>query len=105
APFCPFMADEIYDNLDGTLQSVHLCDFPTGEGLSENGRPGREEEWGGARAFARETVRRGRGARGKAKIKVRQPLGEAVVVADGREREAIERLLEVRRDSVKIKQG
>ena len=35
----------------------------------------------------------GCGARGKAKIKVRQPLGEAVVVADGREREAIERLV------------
>ena len=28
APFCPFIADEIYDNLDGTLASVHLCDFP-----------------------------------------------------------------------------
>ncbi len=29
APFCPFVADEIYDNLDGTESSVHLCDFPT----------------------------------------------------------------------------
>ena len=28
APLCPFVADEIYDNLDGTLASVHLCDFP-----------------------------------------------------------------------------
>src|SRR4051812_2867553 len=28
APFCPFLADEIYDNLDGTEPSVHLCDFP-----------------------------------------------------------------------------
>src|SRR6202035_837842 len=27
APFCPFIADEIYDNLDGALASVHLCDF------------------------------------------------------------------------------
>ena len=30
APFCPFIADEIYDNLDGELESVHLCDFPAG---------------------------------------------------------------------------
>ena len=45
-------------------------------------------------ALARETVRLGSGARGKAKRKVRQPLREAVVVADGREREAIERLAE-----------
>ncbi len=29
APFCPFVADEIYDNLDATLPSVHLCDFPS----------------------------------------------------------------------------
>src|SRR3954466_1553070 len=28
APFCPFVADEIYDNLDGELASVHLCDWP-----------------------------------------------------------------------------
>ena len=28
APLCPFIADEIYDNLDGELESVHLCDFP-----------------------------------------------------------------------------
>ncbi len=28
APMCPFIADEIYDNLDGALASVHLCDFP-----------------------------------------------------------------------------
>ncbi len=28
APFCPFVADEIYDNLDGSEPSVHLCDFP-----------------------------------------------------------------------------
>ena len=28
APFCPFMADEMYDNLDGDQASIHLCDFP-----------------------------------------------------------------------------
>ena len=28
APFTPFIADEIYDNLDGGEPSVHLCDFP-----------------------------------------------------------------------------
>ena len=26
APFCPFIADEIFDNLDGSEPSVHLCD-------------------------------------------------------------------------------
>ncbi len=54
-------------------------------------------------ALARETVRLGLGARGKAKIKVRQPLGEAVVVADGRERAAIERLADVVREELNVR--
>ena len=28
APFTPFVAEEIYPNLDGSLESVHLCDYP-----------------------------------------------------------------------------
>jgi isoleucyl-tRNA synthetase len=98
APFCPFIADEIYDNLDGTLESVHLCDFPAGDAL-----PARDEPLEQAMALARETVRLGLGARGKAKIKVRQPLGEAVVVADERERAAIERLADVVREELNVR--
>ncbi len=98
APLCPFIADEIYDNLDGTLASVHLCEFPHGEEIAA-----RDEDLERAMALARETVRLGLGARGKAKIKVRQPLGEAVVVAAGREREAIERLAEVVREELNVR--
>ncbi len=98
APLCPFIADEIYDNLDGALESVHLCDFPEAGDVSE-----RDEQLEQAMALARETVRLGLGARGKAKIKVRQPLGEAVVVADGREREAIERLVDVVREELNVR--
>ncbi len=98
APFCPFVADEIYDNLDGELASVHLCDFPTGAELGP-----RDEDLEQAMALARETVRLGLGARGQAKIKVRQPLGEAVVVADDRERKAIERLADVVREELNVR--
>jgi isoleucyl-tRNA synthetase len=98
APFCPFVTDEIYDNLDGELASVHLCDFPAGGEL-----PPRDIALEQSMALARETVRLGLGARGKAKIKVRQPLLEAVVVADGREREAIERLSEVVREELNVR--
>jgi isoleucyl-tRNA synthetase len=98
APLCPFIADEVYDNLDGTLESVHLCDFPSPEEIGA-----RDEDLEAAMSVARETVRLGLGARGKAKIKVRQPLGEAVVVADGREREAIERLSEVVREELNVR--
>ncbi len=98
APFCPFVADELYDNLDGTRESVHLCDFPVGAAL-----PARDRGLEAAMATARETVRLGLGARAQAKIKIRQPLAEAVVVADGAEREAVERLGEIVREELNVR--
>ncbi|HEY2318445.1 MAG TPA: isoleucine--tRNA ligase [Solirubrobacteraceae bacterium] len=96
APFCPFIADEIYDNLDGSEPSVHLCDYPT---------PGpRDAELELAMDVARETVRLGLAARAQAKIKIRQPLGAAVVVATGRERDAIERLADIVRDELNVRE-
>ncbi|HEY1778464.1 MAG TPA: isoleucine--tRNA ligase [Solirubrobacteraceae bacterium] len=94
APFTPFVADELYDNLDGTLASVHLCDFP---------EPGeRDEELEFAMATAREVVRLGLAARGQGQVKLRQPLREAVIVADGRERDAIARLGDVVREELNV---
>jgi isoleucyl-tRNA synthetase len=96
APFTPFLADEIYDNLDGREPSVHLCDFP---------EPGdRDRELEDAMAVARETVRLGLAARAQAKLKVRQPLRAAVVVATGFEREAIEQLEDVVREELNVRE-
>ncbi len=94
APFCPFVADEIYDNLDGSEPSVHLCDFPTAGRVEES----LEQEM----TIARQTVQLGLAARAKAKIKVRQPLRAAVVVATGEERAAIERLAEIIREELNV---
>jgi len=95
APFTPFVADEIYDNLDGTEPSVHLTDWP---------EPGeRDHDLEAAMADARETVRLGMSARAAAKAKLRQPLHEAVVVAAGRERAAIEQLSAVVREELNVK--
>ena len=96
APFCPFIADEIYDNLDGSEPSVHLCDFPIAS------PPARDAELEQAMEVARETVRLGLAARAQAKIKVRQPLRAAVIVATGRERAAIERLADIVRDELNV---
>jgi isoleucyl-tRNA synthetase len=96
APFTPFLADEIYDNLDGAEQSVHLCDFPV---------PGeRDQPLESAMVVARETVRLGLAARGQAKLKVRQPLRAAVVVATGFEREAIERMAAIVREELNVRE-
>src|SRR4051794_17214748 len=95
-PFTPFVADVIYDNLEGAEPSVHLTDWP---------QPGeRDEALEFAMATVRETVRLGLAARGQAKLKVRQPLRAAVVVAAGGEREAIERLAELALDELNAKE-
>ncbi len=98
APFTPFIADEIYDNLDGTEPSVHLTDFPEVGGVVV-----RDEALEFAMDTVRETVRLGLAARGQAKLKVRQPLRAAVVVAAGAERAAIDRLADVVRDELNVK--
>jgi isoleucyl-tRNA synthetase len=85
APLTPFVADEIYDNLDGSEPSVHLCDFPAGETGWRDPSLERDVD------VLREAIELGRAARAQAKVKVRQPLSEAVVVAHGGERAAIER--------------
>jgi isoleucyl-tRNA synthetase len=95
APLTPFVADEIYENLDGTEPSVHLCDFPA---------PGeRDEELEWQMRVARDAVELGRAARAQAKVKVRQPLREAVVVAADRERAAIERFEALVREELNVK--
>ena len=96
APFTPFIADELYENLDGSQPSVHLCDFPVVSG--------RELELEGAMAVARETVRLGLAARAQAKVKLRQPLRAAVIVAAGVERAAIERLGPIVRDELNVRE-
>jgi isoleucyl-tRNA synthetase len=94
APFTPFLADEIYDNLDRSEASVHLVDFP------EPGERDRELEQ--AMAVARQAVRLGLAARAQAKVKVRQPLRAAVIVATGFERDAIERFAELVREELNV---
>jgi isoleucyl-tRNA synthetase len=95
APFAPFMADEIYDNLDGTAASVHLTDWPAA--------PERDRALESAMATAREAVALGLRARAGAKVGLRRPLREAVVVASGREREALEAMADIVADELNVK--
>ena len=78
APFTPYTADEIWDNLVCSVRpeapdSVHLADWPThDEALID-------EELRASMAAARRTVTLGLQAREQAKIRVRQPLARVVI--------------------------
>src|SRR4051812_40893914 len=96
APLTPFIADEIYDNVDGSEPSVHLCDWPEPAARDE------ELEW--QFEVAREAVELGRKARAEGKLGLRQPLREAVIVAGDRERRAIERFASLVRDELNVKE-
>jgi isoleucyl-tRNA synthetase len=95
APLVPFVSDAIYENLDGSEPSVHLTDYPVA------GSPDDGLEWD--MAVARDAVELGRAARAAAKMKVRQPLSEVVVVAAGEERRAIERFRDLLLEDLNVK--
>ncbi len=106
APFTPFLADEIYCNLGAGaaedfpegLDSVHLCDFPAPiPALSD---PRLES----AMEAVRLTIELGRAARAQAKVKVRQPLRRAVIVANDAEREAISARADLVRAELNVKE-
>jgi isoleucyl-tRNA synthetase len=97
APLTPFVADAIYENLDGSEPSVHLCDYP------EPDTALRDEQLEDQMQVVRDAVELGRAARAAAKAKVRQPLSEAVVVAADREREAIGRFEDLVLDELNVK--
>ena len=75
APFCPFLADELYATLTGA-GSVHLADWPTPQGRHD---PALAEQM----AAARRLVALGRSARTEAKVKTRQPLPRALLLHPG----------------------
>jgi isoleucyl-tRNA synthetase len=72
APFCPFLADELYVTLTGDT-SVHVSDWPEPAGRLD-------PELGADMDAARRLVVLGRAARTDAKVKVRQPLGRALLL-------------------------
>src|SRR4029079_3259257 len=72
APFCPFVADDIYVRLTGEL-SVHASDWPQPAG-------GVDGDLLAAMQGARHLVGLGRAARTDAKVRVRQSLKRALLV-------------------------
>jgi isoleucyl-tRNA synthetase len=75
APFCPFLADELWTNLTGGL-SVHAVDWPTPAGE-------RDEELAVQVSAVRRLVELGRAARTDGKVRTRQPLRRALLLHPG----------------------
>ena len=102
APFIPFTADAIWLNLahgaDAPLEaSVHLEDYPE----PDDSRRDSELELGVE--AARRAVELGRAARAQARVKMRQPLAKAVIVATAAERRTIEGLAEIVRAELNVR--
>jgi len=90
APFTPFLAEELYQNLIGSIssdapESVHLADFPVADETKI------DQELEEANRLAMKVSSLGRAARNRAGIKVRQPLAvNYIVIASEREKRSLE---------------
>jgi isoleucyl-tRNA synthetase len=110
APFTPFLAETIWQNLAGVFfrnpaaawqvpESVHLCDYPTGH--AEAIDPLLSERM----ALLRQIASLGLSARMAHKLKVRQPLGRVeVILSDDRHQSWLEAHDALLRDELNVKQ-
>ncbi len=101
APYVPFMAEEIYQNLVRNFdaaaeESVHLCSFPVADKAYEN--VALEEDM----KFVLDAVAVGRVARNKSNIKNRQPLQKIYISTDRKVND--EEILTLVKDELNIKE-
>lgn len=95
APFIPFLSEEIYRNLTGSIgsgeESVHLDSYPESDDSLI------DEDLSFKMDTARKIVNLGRAVRSKINIKIRQPLEEIVIYfdPDKRRKEAINHFSDV----------
>jgi isoleucyl-tRNA synthetase len=103
APFIPFLAEELYQNLVGPVknepESVHLADFPVADATKI------DKQLAADTRLAMKISSLGRAARSQAGIKVRQPLAKLLVkvTSEGQKR-AIRRLAYQVLEEVNVKQ-
>ena len=104
APFVPFLADELYRNLVGSLDaeaplSVHLAAYPVAETSLKDAQLETDM------AFIREVISMGHAARNRSGIKTRQPLAEITIggLSDA-EKATVNRLAELVYDELNVKE-
>ena len=104
APFIPFLADELYRNLVGSLDSdaplsVHLAEYPVADDALIDSALENDM------AFTREVISMGHAARNRSGIKTRQPLAEITLggLSDA-EKETVNRLAAFIHDELNVKE-
>ncbi len=110
APFTPFLAETMYRNLatpsasggrqppDGPAESVHLCEFPTGDNSVV------DETLSTRMQLLREIASLGLSARMANKLKVRQPLAKVeVILAETTHQKWLEEHDELLKDELNVK--
>ena len=104
APFVPFLSDELYRNLVGSLNpeapmSVHLTAFPDADGSFIDTQLENDMD------FTRDVISMGHAARNRSGIKTRQPLGEITLGGlSDTEKETINRLSSYVHDELNVKE-
>ncbi|MEJ5351482.1 MAG: isoleucine--tRNA ligase [Melioribacteraceae bacterium] len=101
APFAPFIAEEIYQNLNKVTkkenyESVHLADFPKPSYF--------EKELEEKMDIAQRVVYLTRSIRAKHNLKVRQPLRKIMVAVDKEKQDALRKMQDVILEEVNIKE-
>ena len=104
APFTPFIAEELYQNLvlsmfPDALASVHLTDYPTGDESKI------DKQLADDNRLAMKVCSMGRAARSKAGVKVRQPLETFYVgVSSAGEERILDRVTPLVLDELNVKE-
>jgi isoleucyl-tRNA synthetase len=82
APFVPFLSEAIYGllNIDSSVQSVHLCNYPQAD------RNFRDLALEKEMRLAQVVVNLGHSLRKEHKLKVRQPLKKALIISSEKEK-------------------
>lgn len=104
APFTPFFAEELYQNLARSMwpqslpASVHLCPWPAADAAAKDADAENSMD------LVREIASLGLAARASQKLKVRQPLAEAVIILTRpSDRASVEALASVIREEINVK--
>jgi len=98
APFMPFIAELVYQNVQSVAESVHICDWPASDTTLI------DDELEASMKVSLEMVEKIHAKRKELKIPVRQPLGKCQMSLPAGRQEMSNELIELIKDETNIKE-